>query len=119
MNKQHIVVSLRVPAFHNWPGAPDADIAFLRDRHRHEFWIKATKIVNHDDRDIEIIRFKTQLLSFLHLKYGPKADTLAGHLELGSTSCEQLAGLLIEAFDLSSCEVLEDGENGAFIEVSE
>jgi hypothetical protein len=118
--KTTIVVSLQVPAFHNWPGAPDADISFLRDRHRHIFHIKARKVVSHDDRDIEIIRFKTQILSALSSWYSTTGtSTLHGHLELGSTSCEQLGQRLVDSFSLESCEVLEDGENGAYIERTE
>jgi hypothetical protein len=34
---------------------------------------------------------------------------------LGAKSCEMLAVELIEKFDLSSCEVNEDNENGAVV----
>ncbi len=35
--------------------------------------------------------------------------------DMGSTSCEDLAQLLIETFGLLYCKVLEDGENGAYL----
>jgi len=33
----------------------------------------------------------------------------------GNRSCEDIAEELIETFDLLNCEVLEDGENGAYL----
>jgi hypothetical protein len=116
--QRQIVVTLRVPAFHNWPGAPDPDIEFLRARHRHEFHIKCWKTVSHSDRDIEIIRFKTQVIDYLNYSFPKQPVGLLGHLELGSTSCEMLAEKLCDYFGLDSCEVLEDFENGAKVTVT-
>ena len=103
-----IIVTLRVEGFHCWPDAREKfpTMGFLADRHRHIFHIKAEKIVTHDDRDVEIIDFKRKIENHIKHTWGRPA-------EFKGMSCEALARLLHTKFDLVSCEVLEDGENGA------
>ena len=102
-----IVVNLRVEGFHQWVGAP-APHSYLASMHRHEFHVRAEKLVTHADRDIEIIAFKRELVEFIEAKYGRPAM-------LGGKSCEMLALEFVRAFQLDLCEVLEDGENGAVV----
>lgn len=83
------------------------DVAYLRSLHRHLFHIKCWKRVTSDDREIEVITLKQQIRSGL--------NSLFPNGNMNSTSCEQLAALLIRGYGLSGCEVLEDGENGAYV----
>ena len=117
--KTNIIVNLQVEGYHNWPMAKEVfpDVAFLSDRHRHIFHICCKKRVNHDDRDVEIIRFKWEIMNYLLKTYrNPiRLDQQYNFLELGSKSCEMLARELLERFDLEYVSVLEDQENGAEI----
>lgn len=112
--KTNVTVKLQIEATHQWPGVtefPELEaVSFLRYPHRHIFHITAKKEVTHDDRDIEIILFKRNLLKYLHSRYYNEIQEV--HV-LGSTSCEMLAKELTKVFALQYCEVLEDGENGA------
>lgn len=112
---RQIVVTLQVEGFHCWPQAPD-EVDFLRHRHRHIFHIKCWKNVTHGDRDIEIILFKRAMIHYLNKRYNQEEIYLTPILEFESKSCEQLAEELCVKFDLSACEVLEDGENGAYVQ---
>lgn len=102
-----IIITLRWEGFHFWPKAP-VEMAFLRSPHRHEFHIRARLEVSHSDRDVEFIELKNNIRLYLEMRYP------AGIL--GAMSCEALAIELIEHFGLLSCEVMEDGENGALVE---
>jgi len=102
-----VVVTLRHTATHYWPDVdPMCEERYLRHEHRHVFHITAKKQVQHDDRDIEIIAFKSTIKQFLRQQYGGS---------FGSMSCEMIARALMREFGLSYCQVLEDGENGAEI----
>jgi len=83
----------------------------LRQDHRHMFHMKAYKTVNHDDRDVEFIQLKHEILDYLKKYYD---EDKRSHY-FGSMSCEMLAVELIEEFDLIRCEVNEDNENGAVV----
>jgi hypothetical protein len=102
--KTSIIVNLQYSATHNWPDCDIKEVYFLKFPHRHVFHIRAEKLVNHDDRDIEIIMFKDSILKFLENKY---------HGDFKFMSCEMIAKKLCKEFNLSRCQVLEDGENGA------
>lgn len=105
-----VIASLQVEGIHNWPECPFEDVSFLRNEHRHIFHIRVEKKVTKEDREIEIIRLKREILSFLESKFGSPA-------KFGRMSCEGIAVLLFKHFALNSCEVLEDGENGAIVEI--
>jgi hypothetical protein len=103
-----IIVKLQFEALHNWPGVVEAipdkpHVHFLQWLHRHNFFITAEKTVTHQDRDIEIIDFKQQILKWLD-------ETYQGNL--GAMSCEMLAEKIAENFNCDMVEVLEDNENG-------
>lgn len=111
----NIVVNLQVEGLHAWPGVKDTQyvdkVGYLQYPHRHLFHIKCIKSVNHGDRDIEIIDFKHQINQYLLKRY---ASTINDKVcRFGNQSCEMIAEELLEKFQLESCEVLEDGENGA------
>lgn len=103
----NIVSKVQVEGFHSWPGAFD-EVAFLRERHRHIFVIRAIAPVYHDDRDKEFILFGRQVKQYLAEQYGEPC-------EFGAMSCEMIATELIRTFELTACEVFEDDENGAIV----
>lgn len=108
--------------FHNFPKAKEIfpEVAFLSDRHRHIFHFECERKVNHDDRDVEFIMFKREVQSYLIDRYGlqdltPIRSPFSYPLEFDSMSCEMIARELLEMYDLESCTVWEDGENGSRI----
>lgn len=115
--KTFIIVRLQVDGIHNFPAAKELfpAVGFLANEHRHVFRIECKREVFHDDRDVEFILFKGQILDYLSLTF---RETISPgtSCNFGSMSCEMIARELLERFDLQSCSVFEDGENGAIIE---
>jgi hypothetical protein len=110
--KAEVYCTLEIEGTHCWPACPFEEVAYLRDPHRHMFHIKAFKPVTHSDRDVEFIMLKHKIKEYLTRTY----LDLNQHLcVFGAKSCEMIAEELIVVFDLSSCEVSEDGENGAVV----
>lgn len=107
-----VIVSLTIEGIHKWSGCNIKEVDFLKQEHRHIFYIKCKKVVSHDDREIEIIMLKRTILAYLRQKYEEN-----GICKFGDKSCEMIAKELLEVFSLSSCEVLEDNENGAEVSV--
>jgi hypothetical protein len=101
-----IIVKYQFEAIHHWAECPFEEVGFLRDKHRHIFYVEAEKEVFHNDRDIEIIMLKREMEKYSGSKY-----------DYGTWSCEQIAEDLLNKFKLKSCSVLEDNENGAKIYV--
>ena len=116
MIETEVFCTLQVEGVHNWPSCPFEEVEYLRDPHRHVFYIKAHSLVSHDDRDIEFIMLKHQIHDYLTDVYW---DSTLRVMNFGSQSCEMIAEELIHAFDLSCCEVSEDNENGAVVRVVE
>lgn len=114
MPKTLIVVTLQIEGLHNWPEAKRMipEMAFLSDLHRHIFFITAKKNVEHNEREIEIIQFKRELIDYFKRNYFKHDINIHN---FGARSCETLAQDLMEAYDLDYCQVLEDNENGAEI----
>ena len=111
----NIIVKLQVEGTHNWPDATDgagAEMHYLEYRHRHMFHIVAKKEVMHDDRDVEFIMFKRDIIQYLEDKYYNKD---ARTHEFGAKSCEMLAKEILKEFDCVYVSVFEDNENGAEI----
>lgn len=107
MGHCHLVVRLEVAGFHFWPEAPPR-VAFLAERHRHVFHVTAKIEVRELDREVEFITFKDRMREFFDAAYGTPC-------EFDDMSCEQIALMLVNRFDLVECEVSEDGENGAIV----
>lgn len=107
--KTNIVVNLTVEGLHFWKTCSIKEVDFLKNTHRHLFYITCKKEVAHDDRDIEIIMFKRRIKEFLKENY--YGDGII--LKFGSMSCEMIAKELVQEFNLTYCLVLEDNENGA------
>lgn len=103
--RKQIIVKLQFEAIHCWPTCDIDEVSFLRYPHRHVFYITIKKTVNHNDRDIEIIMFKKEILNHL--------ASFKGNID--NWSCETLAEYLLNTFNACSVEVLEDNENGAIV----
>jgi len=106
--KKLIVVKFQFEGVHHWPDCNIKEVYFLGNPHRHLFHVTATKKVEHENREIEIIRFKRRMLEWVN-------ETYKG--QLGAMSCESIASKLLKVFSLDSCVVLEDGENGAMVTI--
>ena len=104
-----VYCSLQVEGTHCWPECPIPEVDYLRFPHRHMFHIKAYKKVSHSDRDVEFIKLKQEITTYIQNAY-PLG-------KFGSMSCEMLAHELIMNFSLSRCDVSEDNENGAIVTV--
>ena len=115
--KKEVYCKLQFEAIHNWTNCPIDEVGYLRNPHRHIFHIKAFVQVNHNDRDQEFIVLKHRVTEFLNNYYNENSEYNCA--DIGSTSCEMLAELLINQFNLSRCEVNEDNENGAILTVME
>ena len=117
----NIIVKFQLEGFHNFPKAKKLfpEVGFLAERHRHIFHFELEKQVFHDDRDVEFIMFKREVMSYLIDKYGrtdnDNTAPFAYWCEFGAMSCEMIARDLFEKYDLESCIVSEDNENAAKI----
>ena len=113
--KTTVLIKLSIDACHNFPLAADLfpEVDFLADRHRHMFHFTLAKMVNNDDRDVEFIMFKRDVLNYLHDQY---SDSHSRTHEFGAKSCEMLSRELLERFECDWVECWEDQENGARIE---
>lgn len=113
--KTTVIVKLAVDGIHNFPQAGELfpEVDFLSHPHRHMFYFTASKQVFHDDRDVEFIMFKRDVLSYLTSKY---SDSHMRTLIFGAMSCEMLAREILDRFSCEWVEVWEDDENGARIE---
>lgn len=110
MTDTKIWITFAIPGIHCYPDAP-ADVAYLRNPHRHLFKFKVTVEVFHDDREIEF----HQLLNWCRAQY-------TGDLSVDYRSCEMIARELLhhlKSYTTKSryieVEVSEDGECGAVV----
>lgn len=110
--KTEVFCIVQIEGLHNWPACPFEEVKYLRDLHRHVFHIKAFKVVNHDDRDVEFIMMKHEITKYFFNKYW---DFHTKVHRFGAMSCEMIGRELINKFQLSRVEVSEDGENGAIV----
>lgn len=99
---------------HKYPNAPD-EVAFLRNEHRHKFYVTATIEVFHDDRELEFIMVKNQINKFI-------ADNITSMPVM--YSCEMMCKDIIKFIENTYCinttrrikvSVFEDNENGAIV----
>ena len=112
----NVIAKLELEGMHSWPDAGEhfPEVKFLADPHRHKWFITAKKKVNHDDRDVEFIMFKRDILEYLRDNY---YDEFTRTHEFGSQSCEMLAKEILKEFDCEYVSVFEDNENGAEVYV--
>ena len=88
----------------------DGELAYLKNSHRHIFFITAEFPVHNANREIEIISQQNAIKRYLLAKYGDED----GACHFGRRSCEDIAAEILNQFENStSCTVLEDGFGGA------
>lgn len=100
-----IIVNLQFEATHSWPDCNIPWVGYLRNTHRHVFHVTMKKKVNHDNRDVEFIDFKYNVLKHIRDRWEFK--------NMGTWSCEKIANYLLMKFECDYVCVMEDGENGA------
>lgn len=121
MNITFITVKTQFEGIHCYPNAP-AEVAFLRQPHRHIFHVEAEIEVFHDDRELEFIMVKHRINQFFGL-----------YQELKSMSCEMIAEKLQDHLKqlypvpdklkndcgphsrIINIRISEDGENGVYL----
>jgi hypothetical protein len=106
INKK-IVVNLQIEGIHYWKDCDIEEVSYLKYPHRHIFYIEVHKEVTHNDRDIEIIKFKNKIINY----FGSQPV----HFE--NKSCEDIAEEILNSFKACYVKVLEDNENGAILEL--
>lgn len=109
--KSYIIIKTQFEAIHSWPECPWYDVNFLRNPHRHIFYVKVKISVSHNDRDVEFIQAKREINDLLTNNFDRK--------DLGRMSCEDICEKIKRDFLLGwpihSISVFEDNENGAEI----
>lgn len=110
-----VIVNLDIAGVHFWASCDLDEVSYLQYRHRHMFKITAKKTVTDADRQIEIIMFKNEITKWLNVMYYCEKRQC---LDFGQMSCEMIAEKLVKVFQLDYCRVLEDGENGAEVEIT-
>lgn len=105
--KKFIVITFQFPAIHCWPDCNISGKEYLRDPHRHLFYTTIKFLISHNNRDIEFLDKKEEILSFVEKTYTNK--------NLLQKSCEQIAEELLNYFDAEYVRVMEDNENGSEI----
>lgn len=108
-----IVIKFSVQGLHFWNTCNIESVSYLKNTHRHLFYFRCEKEVTHNDRQIEIIEFKSRILEWLNHTY--QCPNSCNHLNFQSLSCEDIAMQTLNKFNLDLCEVLEDNENGAIV----
>lgn len=66
---QYVICALQMEGFHCWPEA-DGELAYLKNSHRHIFFITAEFPVHNANREIEIISQQNAIKRYLLSKYG-------------------------------------------------
>lgn len=100
-----IIVKTSFWALHFWEDAPLAQ-NYLQFPHRHVFHVEASFDITHTKRQIEFIAMKEAVTKYCRDEFEGKEFGL---------SCEDIALRIMERFDASIVDVLEDGENGAYL----
>ena len=99
---QYVICALQMEGFHCWPEA-DGELAYLKNSHRHIFFITAEFPVHNANREIEIISQQNAIKRYLLSKYGDED----GACHFGRRSCEDIAAEILNQFENStSCTCL-------------
>jgi hypothetical protein len=113
-----IVVRVTVAGEHFWRDAP-AEVAFLRNPHRHLFTFEVEMAVDHSDRQREFFLVADYIRERLRKSFD--AHVLSGALRFGERSCEQLASWCAALpriqDDVRRVVVWEDMENGGGVDM--
>ena len=99
---------------HKYVNAPE-EVAFLRNEHRHKFYVEAMIQVFHNDRELEFIIVKNKINEFIN------SNILCMPVVY---SCEMICNDIIAFIEKTYCKdvarkikvsVFEDNENGATV----
>lgn len=107
-----IKVQNNFEGFHAWPKAPK-EVDFLRNKHRHIFYVTATIEVLHNDRELEFFIVQRFIKKIIETK-------ILGKPEL-RRSCEDIAETILDYLEakyrgrMISVEVSEDRENSSVV----
>ena len=96
---QYVICALQMEGFHCWPEA-DGELAYLKNSHRHIFFITAEFPVRNANREIEIISQQNAIKRYLLSKYIAKHGSTKGGRWLwnnGSTITSQIWDTVIYA----------------------
>lgn len=113
-----IVVKNQFEGYHLWKNAPE-EVAFLRNSHRHIFHVETQIRVQEDDRELEFFMVQHRINEIL----AKEMPTTPDKAEWG-LSCEMMAKIILTKLHAlypnrpMGCLVSEDGENGAWVEMS-
>jgi len=122
-----IFVTTQVEGIHYWSKAWKdklLNVNYLKHPHRHMFHLKLELQVYNDDRELEFLVMKRWLNIIGQKIFGDLA-----HLKPIPMSCEMIAKEILKEVQKfvssldddrirsASCEVSEDGENGAIVSV--
>lgn len=108
-----IAVKLVKEAFHKYKDAPE-DVSFLRNLHRHLFYIEVKISITHNDRELEFFQVKRVLNDYLD-EYLKKTNKIVGSCEMWG---EDINTFLNKEYPNRKYKVsvFEDNENGMTIE---
>ena len=112
--KSFICVKTDFYGIHKYENAPN-EVAFLRNEHRHKFFVKAEIEVFHNDRELEFIMVKNRINKFIAANIASMPVVY---------SCEMMCEDIIKFLEKTYCteqtrlinvSVSEDDENGAIV----
>lgn len=111
-----IRVKLDVLGTHSWPGAY-GEVEFLKHEHHHQFNFVIETDVNHDNRAIEFIMLRMDVLDLIYEKY----PTDRWIVKFGERSCEMIANEIQEELEEEygqdmKVSVFEDDVQGGVVE---
>ena len=77
---------------HFWKDCPFEEVAFLKHEHHHDFIVKASCVVVHDDRDIEFLRVRKAIRKFMSSNYVKQYEII----RFCGRSCEMISTEITE-----------------------
>lgn len=110
-----VVTKNYIEGLHYWKDAP-THLDYLRNKHRHVFYICCYWEVKHNDREIEIIETQKEVDSYFKKYYSNKYNMC----DFENMSCEDICNELLSHYKekgLKRVKVLEDGQGGAECQV--
>ena len=96
MNSAQIKVKHIVLGTHNWPDVDKffPEVGFLQYEHHHDFHIYVECNVTHDDREIEFIVLRLELMKIIDNTYPGQYIK-----KFGSSSCEMIGQVILEQLE--------------------
>ena len=108
-----VITFNQIVGFHKWPDAPE-QYAYLKNSHRHVFFIRCWFDVTDSDREIEINDMQSEVERKIKSRFGRDHEN---YVCFGGMSCEEIALYCCAELGCAACEVLEDGFGGAYVRV--